>query len=187
MRLWTVTRKAAGIIVWRLRHYGVRVTWIWSWTRVFMCLMGRDAWRFCQITPQLCVGGQMRAGGWRWMKAHGITACVNLREEHDDGVHGVSPDDCLWLPTPDDQAPTQSQLRSGVEFIRRAVEQGGQVYVHCAMGVGRAPTMAAAYLISTGMSPEQAITTIQRVRPFIKMTQSQLEALKQVAAESRPV
>ena len=183
MRVLRWATKGAGIVVWRLRHYGVRTTWTWLWTRLFMWTVGREVWRYSQITPQLYVGGQIRAGGWRWLVAHGVTANVNLRENHDDSVHGVPHDAYLWLPTRDDHAPTPEQLRSGVAFISRVIEEGGRVYVHCASGVGRAPTMAAAYLISTGMTCEQAIAAIKHVRPFIKPTQPQLEALKQIAAD----
>jgi hypothetical protein len=183
MRSWRQIKKAPGIVVWRVRHYGLSVTWTWLWTRIFMWTVGREVWRYIEITPQLLVGGQMRAAGWRWLVARGVTADVNLREEHDDRPLGVPADAYLWLPTTDDHAPSQEQLRAGVAFIDRVVRRGGKVYVHCASGVGRAPTMAAAYLISTGMTPRHAVATIQRVRPFIKPTPPQIEALERFAAE----
>lgn len=183
MRAWQQVKKAPGIVVWRVCHYGLRVTWTWLWTRIYMWTVGREVWRYCEITPQLLVGGQMRAGGWRWLVAHGVTADVNLREEHDDQALGVPADVYLWLPTTDDYAPSQENLHAGVAFIERAVRQGGKVYVHCASGVGRAPTLAAAYLISTGMTPKRAIAAIQRVRPFIKPTPPQVAALERFAAE----
>ena len=177
--------KAASIAVYRVRHYGWRITGTWLWTRLFMWTVGREVERYCRITPHLWVGGQMRAGGWRWLTAHGVTATVNLRAEHDDRACGVPEDGYLWLPTVDDHAPTPEHFHAGVEFIRRIVAQGGVVYVHCASGVGRAPTLAAAYLVSTGMSVEQAIETIRRVRPFVKLTPEQLSALRRFAANHR--
>jgi protein-tyrosine phosphatase len=56
--------------------------------------------------------------------------------------------------------------------------------VHCGSGVGRAPTMAAAYLVSTGLSADQAWALIRKTRPFIKPTQPQLAALEQFVAEA---
>ncbi|HDD23994.1 MAG TPA: hypothetical protein ENF52_00965, partial [Chloroflexi bacterium] len=44
----------------------------------------------------------------------------------------------------------------------------GGVYVHCGAGVGRAATMAAAYLVSTGLTPDQAWARLRAVRPFIR-------------------
>jgi protein tyrosine phosphatase (PTP) superfamily phosphohydrolase (DUF442 family) len=184
MRCLRLARKGLAIFFWRLRHYGVRVTWTWLWTRIFMWSLGREVWRYCQVTPQLYVGGQMRSAGWRWMALRGITGVLNLRENHDDRVHGVPPDAYLWLPTQDDHAPAMEHLRSGVAFISQIIQQGGKVYVHCASGVGRAPTLAAAYLVSTGLTPEQAIGTIRRVRPFIKPTPPQLKVLERFSAET---
>jgi hypothetical protein len=186
-RALTQIKKAPAIVVWRVSLYGVRVTWTWLWTRIFMWTVGHEVWRFCEITPQLIVGGQMRAGGWRWLVGRGITAVVNLREEHDDRALGVPVDRYLWLPTTDDYAPTQEHLRTGVAFVDRVIRQGGKVYIHCASGVGRAPTLAAAYLITTGTTPQRALAIIQRVRPFIKPTPPQVAALERFAAGWRHV
>lgn len=175
--------KGTGIVVWRLRYHGVAVTFTWAWTRLYLWTVRRPVWRYCAITPDLCVGGQINAAGWRWLAARGITAVVNVRSEFDDAAHGIAPDAYIWLPTPDDHAPTMQQLRSGVGFISQVIQQGGKVYVHCASGVGRAPAMAAAYLISTGMRVEEAIALIRQVRPFVKLTEPQLEILEQFTAE----
>lgn len=175
--------KGMGIVVWRLRYHGVAVTFTWAWTRLYLWTVRRPVWRYCTITADLCVGGQINAAGWRWLAARGITGVVNMRSEFDDAAHGIAPDAYIWLPTPDDHAPTMQQLRSGVGFISQVIQQGGKVCVHCASGVGRAPTMAAAYLISTGMRVEEAIALIRQVRPFVKPTEPQLGILEQFAAE----
>jgi len=65
----------------------------------------------------------------------------------------------------------------------QVVESGGKVYVHCASGVGRAPTMAAAYLVSTGLSLDEAWTLIRKTRPFVNPTPPQVAALEQFARE----
>lgn len=181
MRPLRLLAKVVSIAVYRVRHYGWRVTWTWLWTRLFMWTLGREVERYCRITPQLWVGGQMRVHGWHWLARHGVTADINLRAEHDDRAYGVPEEMYLWLPTEDDRAPTPQHFHAGVQFIHHVIAQGGTVYVHCASGVGRAPTLVAAYLVSTGMSVEQAIETIRRVRPFIKLTPDQLGALHRFA------
>jgi protein-tyrosine phosphatase len=125
----------------------------------------------------------MNGRGWRWLAARGLTATLNMRSEFDDAACGVDPAGYLWLPTDDDHAPTQDQLGRGVAFIRQVVESGGKVYVHCASGVGRAPTMAAAYLVSTGLSLDEAWTLIRKTRPFVNPTPPQVAALEQFARE----
>ena len=183
MKWLRLAAKGLGILAWRLGYQGLWVTFTWFWTRLYLWTVGRPVLRYCPVTPQLYVGGQINARGWRWLEDRGLTADVNMRSEFDDTAHGIAPRAYLWLPTHDDHAPTVEQLRTGVAFIRQAIERGEKVYVHCASGVGRAPTMAAAYLVSTGMSPDEAWTLIRQTRPFIKPTRSQREIVKRFAAE----
>jgi predicted protein tyrosine phosphatase len=184
VKLIRLVIKGLKIAAWRVRQHGLWVTFTWAWTRLYLYVMRRPVLRFCPVTPQLYVGGQINARGWRWLAARGLSADVNMRSEFDDAAHGIAPDAYLWLPVHDDHAPTRDQLRTGVAFIRRAIEGGGKVYVHCASGVGRAPTLAAAYLVSTGLSTDQAWALIRGTRPFIKPTPPQLTAVEQFASET---
>ena len=183
MKLLRLFAKGIGIVVRRLRYQGLRVTLLWAWARGYNWIVGRPVLRYSVITPQLYVGGQMNANGWRWLAARGLTADLNLRSEFDDAAHGIAPQSYLWLPTDDDHAPAQEQLQAGVDFIRRNIESGGKVYVHCAAGVGRAPTLAVAYLIDTGLDVEQAWALVRATRPFVTPTPPQLAALERFAAE----
>jgi protein-tyrosine phosphatase len=81
----------------------------------------------------------------------------------------------------DDDAPSLEHLTSGVAFIRGVVAAGGKVYIHCGAGVGRAPTMAAAYLISEGHSLESALALVRSARPFITITPPQMARLEEWA------
>jgi len=182
VRWLRLARKGLDVLHWRLHHQGVATTLTWFWTGCFFRLAGRPIWRYCSITPELGVGGQISAAGWRWLARRGFTADLNMRTEFDDAAHDITPDAYLWLPTVDDHAPSLEQLQAGVDFVRQVVQEGGKVYIHCASGVGRAPTMAAAYLISTGLSPDQALALIRQARPFIKPTPPQLAILQQFAA-----
>ena len=68
-------------------------------------------------------------------------------------------------------------LSRGTDFIAEQINAQRGVYIHCAAGVGRAPAMAAAYLIRTGMSTDVAWDTIRQSRPFIRPTTPQISAL----------
>lgn len=183
MRWLRLAAKGLRIVAWRARHQGLWVTFNWAWTRLYLWTVGRPVLRYCQVTPQLYVGGQINAPGWRWLAERGLSSDLNMRSEFDDAANGINPEDYLWLPTDDDHAPTLDQLRTGVAFIGRALEAGGKVYVHCASGVGRAPTMVAAYLISTGQSADRAWALIREARPFINPTSPQLAIIEQFASE----
>jgi dual specificity MAP kinase phosphatase len=108
----------------------------------------------------------------------GVTAIVNMRTHSIHKDFKTVPLKILHLPTPDYYAPTQKQLEKGVKFIQNEVDEGGKVYIHCRQGEGRGPTMAIAYLISTGLTLEHAIQLVKKVRTFIHPTKDQLKALR---------
>ena len=54
-----------------------------------------------------------------------------------------------------------------------------KVYVHCQSGVGRAPTMAAAFLLAQGLGLEESLTLLQRARPFVDLTATQVGQLRE--------
>jgi len=112
------------------------------------------------------------------MQSWHINAVVSLRLEVDDQKLGVASDRYLHLPTRDNTPPSLDDLQRGVAFIKEVIEAGCSVYVHCGVGVGRAPTLAAAYMVSRGLSPDEAWQKIRIVRPFIWPTRAQI---KQVA------
>ena len=116
------------------------------------------------------------------MLDYGISAIVNMRQKHSDVDKGIQGKRHLQLATTDNTAPSVEDLLRGVNFVREEIEHGGKVYIHCAVGCGRAPTMTAAYLISTGLSPKNALKRIKKVRPFINLTKMQKHVLDEFAA-----
>ena len=119
------------------------------------------------------------------MEARGITAVVNMRVEFDDQEAGIAPPRYLHLRVVDDQAPTREQLAKGTTFMAEELARKGAVYVHCGSGIGRAATMAAAYLISTGRTEQESWSLIRATRPFIRPTPPQLEQIQRFAAEGK--
>ena len=150
------------------------------WDFVIRSFTGAPVVRFSHITPQIIVAGQYQKRGWKVLMQRGVTASVNMRLEFDDEAAGIAPSRHLRLEVEDNTPPTIDQLRRGVEFIDEEVKRGGKVYIHCAAGIGRAPTMAAAYLVSTGLTPAQAWKQIKRVRPFIRPTPGQEAQIKEL-------
>lgn len=177
-------RKDFSILSFRLRTQGLLTTLVWAYGRGLPGLTGVPLLRFSAVTPQLYVGPQYRAAGKRLLERQGFTACLNLRIERDDAAEGLALKQYLRLPVVDDQAPTIDQLDQGVAFIRAAISSGGKVYIHCGAGVGRAPTMAAAYLVAQGCTLDEALAMIRRVRPFITITPPQMEQLRVYAARA---
>lgn len=184
-----VTRREPGAVEYalhvlnQLRKQGLWYTILEIIDQSARRILGAPTEHFSRITPQLHVGGQYSRKGWAILARRGVTAAVSMRGEYDDRGEGFLPPRYLHLPTVDNHAPTLEHLRQGVEFIDDELERGGQVYVHCWEGVGRGPTMLAAYFVCTGMKPSEAWAKIKAVRPFIRPTVDQIAQIDLLAAE----
>jgi atypical dual specificity phosphatase len=165
------------IIYRRLVEHGIFVTYLWITDKILRRIQGFSPPKISKVIPGLYVGGQQSKRGLAKMRTLGINAVVNLREESDDVTRGVGLDHYLWLPTPDDAPSALDDLDRGSLFIEKQLSTGRSVYVHCAAGVGRAPTLVAAYLVYKGMIPEDAWATVREVRPFIRPTPPQIEII----------
>ena len=183
LRLLRKTPTGTRILWNRLTRQGLWVTMLWAADHAVRIVTGAPIRRVSQVTPQLHVGGQYRRRGWPRLASRGVTAVVNVRAEFDDDAAGIAPPRYLHLPTDDDGPPTLEQLRTGVTFIAEEVARGGGVYVHCGAGVGRAAVMAAVYLVSTGLAPEQAWARIRQVRPFVRPNPLQVAQVERFAAQ----
>ena len=162
----------------RFRVQGVRTTLLWLYARGLPLISGKPLLRYSRITPQIFVGPQFNMAGKHVLERAGIEYDVNMRIEYDDAAHGLALAHYCHLPTIDDDAPSMAHLHEGIAFIRDAVAAGGKVYIHCAGGIGRAPTMATAYFLSTGMSLDESVALIKRSRPFINIMPPQWEQLR---------
>jgi dual specificity MAP kinase phosphatase len=167
-----------------LRTQGLRLTLISGVDKLLRWITGRPSYRFGWITPSILLGGQPALSVWPRLIARGITGVVNLRKEYDyaNGISALSLR-YLYLPTIDNKAPSQEHLWAGVRFMEEEIRRGGKVYIHCWEGLGRSPTLVAAYLVNNGMTPKEAWDAILKVRPFIRPTQLQRDRLDEFAAE----
>lgn len=133
-----------------------------------------------QVAPLLLVGGQFRPAQWAALHALGVRAVLSLQAEREDGFAGPPPERALRLPVVDFTPPSLEQLEEGVAFIGAAHEARLPVFVHCHSGVGRAPLMAAAYLMaSVGHGHQEALAHIRAARPIIGPNAGQLARLRE--------
>jgi hypothetical protein len=180
-----VSAKTAAVIVpsydfgsWRNRLRIMRTLYYRSIDHVARRYLGAPTIRYSRIDRHLYLGGQYKSKTAAWFERRRVTGIVSMREFVPKKLAGI---DILHLPTPDHTAPKLGDLERGVEFIKAKVEQNESVYIHCRMGEGRGPTMAAAYLIATGMRPADALSHLQRVRPHARPNKKQLTALEDFA------
>lgn len=167
----------------QFRKQGVWITLIEAYDQITRMITGAPTRRFSQVTDNLFIGGQYNRHGMRRLSKRGVTSVVNMRGEYDEQKHGYAPPYYCYLPTVDNHAPTLECLRKGVQFIGKELDAGHKVYIHCWEGVGRAPTMLAAYLTSTGIKPGEAWAKIKAVRPFIRPSLAQIQQVDLFTAE----
>jgi dual specificity MAP kinase phosphatase len=150
------------------------------WDNVYRLFNGIPTLKRSQITANLFLGSQYSLVGLQKLKALGITAIINMRMNpvyKESQYEGFK---YLHLPTLDNTPPPLDILIKGADFADKEIKNGGKVYIHCRQGLGRGPTMAIAYLISTGLTFDDAFTLVKKVRTFINPRPGQIERLKEL-------
>ncbi len=136
---------------------------------------------YSQISDDILVGTNMCCESHfdEALLRAGVQADISLEAEKVDHPTGIKY--FLWLPTIDHTAPSLDALALGVQKLRFCVSRGIKVYVHCKNGHGRAPTLVAAYYISTGLSAKAACKFVQKRRPEIHVEPIQMARLEEFA------
>jgi protein tyrosine phosphatase (PTP) superfamily phosphohydrolase (DUF442 family) len=139
----------------------------------------RQTLNLSRITDQLVVGGSVPPRAYPRLKAMGVTAVIDLREEAKDDEAALNKlgIELLYLPATDRYAASQDQLRHGVEWAMERIKRGGQVYAHCKHGVGRGPLMGLAILVAQGQTASAALKLLRSKRWQAAPNDRQLAAL----------
>ena len=93
--------------------------------------------------------------------------------------------DWRHLPIADYSVPAgdfEKQWETNGRDIRALLRSGGDVVVHCKGGIGRAGMIAARLLVELGMTPEDAIREVRRVRTGAIETPAQLALVRRTKA-----
>jgi protein-tyrosine phosphatase len=144
------------------------------------------------IPGQLALGPSPGAVSFEQLAAVGISAILCLQEVGEcPAPSEPSQLGMRWarVPVADGHAGGAiglDQLRRAVAQIRRWREEGRMVYVHCYAGIGRAPTVCAAYLAACeGSSLGEALARVKQARPLASPTAQQLLVLAEFVRRSR--
>jgi atypical dual specificity phosphatase len=128
------------------------------------------------VNPSVSESAAAELLNWR------IGLLVNLHERPDPpDLLAQLQAETLHLPVPDSLPPTQDQLDQGVAAIGAGLRDGKRVAVHCGAGLGRSGTLIAAYLVSQGSAPDEAIALVRETRPGSVETDEQEAAVHEFA------
>ena len=144
---------------------------------LFFHLTGQKGFDYDQITDEIFIGTNMccQYGFAKELLTKGIRADISLEKDRIDAPDGA--DYFLWLPTADHSAPSPEHLELGVKALNFFVKNKIKVYVHCQNGHGRAPTLVAAYLVTKGMSVEEAVSFLKQKRTNVHLNEAQIKAI----------
>jgi atypical dual specificity phosphatase len=147
---------------------------------------------FCFVVPDVLAGCARPHLGHgdddlSLLREQGITGIVSLTEAPLPTSRIVESGLAYaHIPVRDFSAPTMADVRSFIDFVRRATaERGGPVVAHCGSGYGRTGTMLACYLVAEGRPPDEAIAAIRNMRPGSIETREQEEAVRAWGAHVR--
>jgi atypical dual specificity phosphatase len=119
---------------------------------------------------------------FEWLRRQGIDLLISLTEEP-PSIRLINEAGLLLLhvPVTDMDAPTQSQIDRCISSIAKAQEKNMGVAVHCGAGLGRTGVILACYFVTKGLSADDAIARVRRMRPGSIETDEQGEAVKEFA------
>ena len=99
--------------------------------------------------------------------------CLNQRYELDDRyphyvawLEARSDHAAIWHPIPDLHAPEFDAAVELVALLQTRLSAGEVLLMHCAAGIGRTGTMAAALLIAMGTTYDDALAMVAASRPM---------------------
>jgi protein-tyrosine phosphatase len=72
----------------------------------------------------------------------------------------------VWFPIPDLSYPSFDDALEFVEHVTALVRDKGSMVIHCAAGIGRTGTTAAAILMMLGMPMYEALSHVRAHRPM---------------------
>lgn len=115
-----------------------------------------------------------------WLRQQGIDLLVSLTEDpprrywvEDAGLL------LFHVPMIDMEPPTQEQLDRCVSAILRANERNMGVAIHCGAGLGRTGVVLACYFVHKGLTAQNAIARVRRLRPGSIETDEQAETVEE--------
>jgi atypical dual specificity phosphatase len=122
----------------------------------------------------------------KWLRDQGIELLITLTEEplrrdwlFETGLLG------LHVPMEDMQPPELEQIKTVLSAIRKAHDKNMAVAIHCQAGRGRTGTTLACYFVQTGMTPQDAVRRVRKLRPGSIESVAQEEVVEEFARSRR--
>lgn len=99
------------------------------------------------------------------LKELGVKAVINLTEDsfNNDFIEENFLS-LVWIPIPDFGVPSSTDLLTFVRYMSFFERVGIPVFIYCQGGRGRSGTLSAIYLMMNGLTAEEAINEVRKIR-----------------------
>lgn len=137
--------------------------YLWGKSRTYLMPYWSTKYSGSQITENIFISDLPSAFNREALQERGITHVVNMII----GVDSLYPNDFVYKNIPSRDIETQDlqqYFQECIDFINEAIRLGGKVLVHCSQGISRSATIVIAYLISEGMTYEEACQLVKEKR-----------------------
>ena len=143
-------------------------TWLYGKLRSYVQPWISTKFNTNEIIPNLYVGDIASAYNKGELQKLGITHVLTAVL----GVSPIFPNDFTYKNVPIRDIPGENidtYFCQSNEFISKAIQSGGKVFVHCICGVSRSATLVAAYLMyDLGIDSTAAIELLQKQRSCVE-------------------
>jgi len=125
-----------------------------------------------RITNNIWLGNYVDSSNENFIKNQNIKVIINCSKDLPFYFNSAEVPFRYRIPVDDDRQDNSIQIMTMylpkiVEIIRHHVARGQNIYIHCHAGMQRsACVMAALLMAERGLTPEQAIQVIKRLRPI---------------------
>ena len=136
-----------------------------------MKLMDGETLDADRITETLWCGATLDQSDFGALGSLGIKRVVNVEiyKRYSPEAFARFGIDLINIPIRDiDQPLSDKQIDRVVASIDEVASQGEMVYLHCTAGWQRSPALAACYLVYKGLSAEEALSMVKRLRPVAR-------------------
>jgi dual specificity protein phosphatase-like protein len=121
-----------------------------------------------QVTPSIYLGPYPLPATLEALRAAGVRRVLNVadgRGRYEEDATGFA--EVAWHPVTDLQRIPPDVAAVCLQTLHRLLhgEPDAKVYVHCAAGQNRSPTVIWLYLIAAGLTPEEATLQIEGAAP----------------------
>lgn len=163
----------------RIRHWMKEYGFFRAMLRIWNEILGIPTAADSRVLETLWVGAAPSLIGKFRLRMLGMTRFSLLAEENEDISKFWEKAHSFHLPEYVELRPVD--LLSVVQDIEKIISLNQKVFLHCREGVGRAPSVAIAYLIWSGLSIEEASKQVSKGRSITKLSGMQSESIEKFA------